>query len=238
MTKLLYLEDFNVTTCKAQVVNQKETEDSRRAIILDQTCFYPRGGGQDWDTGKIVGETEFVVEEVRLDPDGVVWHIGSGSLNEGEKVECVVDAKRREKNSKLHSAGHALDMATSEIFPDWIPGKGAHYPHMSFVEYEGGVENPEEAAKQIETKIAELQAKNPENTLQFMSKDELAKVCRHVPDYIPDNKPTRVVLYGTFGVPCGGTHVKRIADIGKITITKVKSKKGIIKVSYAVEGIN
>lgn len=238
MTRLLYLEDFNVISAEATVQDQKKTEDGRGATILDQTCFYPRGGGQDWDTGTITGRSTFTVEEVRLYEDGVVWHIGCGDLEKGEKVSCQVNRERRDINTRLHSAGHLLDMAASTIYPDWVPGKGAHYPHMSFVEYQGELDDPEKAKQSIEKKIAELQDKGTDNTLKFMNIDELKKVCRHVPEYLPTNKPTRVVLYGDFGVPCGGTHIKNIADIGKIEVTKVKSKKGITKVSYCVEGIN
>ncbi len=238
MTKLLYLDDFNVLSCEATVEDIKQTEDGKTAVILDQTCFYPRGGGQDWDTGTIKGSSDFKVEEVRLDPEGVVWHIGTGSLITGEPVDCEVDKKRRDENTKLHSAGHVIDMAVSELYPDWTPQKGAHYSHMSFVEYGAECEDVESVREAIEQRIAELQEKGTENKLQFMGIDELKNVCRHVPEYLPTNKPTRVVMYGDFGVPCGGTHVKNIKDIGKIEVTKVKSKKGITKVSYRVEGIN
>ncbi len=50
--------------------------------------------------------------------------------------------------------------------------------------------------------------------------------------------PKVVVLCGDFGVPCGGTHVQRLFEIGKLEITKLKHKQGAVKVSYRVEGIN
>lgn len=230
------MEDFDVVRCRATVSDIKTTEDGRRAIILDQTCFYPRGGGQDWDTGKI-GRT-FEVEEVRLDETGTVHHIGQGNVKTGEKVDCGVDIKRRSDNTRLHSAGHVIDMAMSSLRNDLIPGRGAHYPHMSFVEYEGTVENPDELSNALQLKINELLSQQIANKLQFVSKAELTKLCRHVPQNLPSNKPIRVVLYGNFGVPCGGTHVRKLNDIGKIEITKIKSKKGLTKVSYRVEGIN
>ncbi len=46
------------------------------------------------------------------------------------------------------------------------------------------------------------------------------------------------MLYGDFGIPCGGTHVRDIHDVGTIRIPKLKEKKGVIRLSYAVEGIN
>ena len=67
-TTLVYLEDFGVVSGEATVIGIEKTEDDRTIVILDQTCFYPRGGGQDWDTGTIEGPTgSFMVQEVRLE---------------------------------------------------------------------------------------------------------------------------------------------------------------------------
>ncbi|MEK7059614.1 MAG: alanine--tRNA ligase-related protein [Patescibacteria group bacterium] len=244
-TKLLYIEDFDIVSCEAKVLGVSKTEDERTDIILDQTCFYPRGGGQDWDTGSISSDNgNFSVEEVRLDHEGVVHHIGSfgdGEFGIGEPANCEVDIKTRETNTRLHSAGHLLDMAVQELASDWIPGRGAHYPHMSFVEYEvpSGTETDEALKERLQQKVSELTQSDYQNKLLFMSKDEMAKYCRHVPDNLPSNKPLRIVLYADdFGIPCGGTHVKSTQEVGQINITKVKIKKGLAKVSYAVAGIN
>ncbi len=245
-TKLTYLEDFDVVTCDAKVESIHTTEDNRTDIVLDETCFYPRGGGQDWDTGIISNNSgaKFQVEEVRLDESGVVHHIGtyqSGELKVDDKVKCSVDIERREINTRLHSAGHLVDMVVERLRLPWVAGKGAHYPHMSFVEYDAEI-TPEEAEaikKDIEKVANEIIAKGSHNEIRFMPVSEMHTVCKHVPENIPTNKPARVVLYDeTFGIPCGGTHVKDVHDIGRITISKIKSKKGITKVSYAVEGIN
>ncbi len=52
-TELEYLKDFDVAECTANVVGVAQNEDGRIAVLLDRTCFYPRGGGQDWDTGVV-----------------------------------------------------------------------------------------------------------------------------------------------------------------------------------------
>jgi Ser-tRNA(Ala) deacylase AlaX len=245
-TQLTYLEDFGVISCGATVMAIENTEDSRLNIQLDKTCFYPRGGGQDWDEGTITGSdgSTFVVKEVRLDEGGIVHHIGtyiSGELKSGDVVTCMVDAERREVNTRLHSAGHLVDMAVDRLGLSWVAGKGAHYPHMSFVEYAAEI-TPEQAIvvqKDIERVANEIIATGSQNEICFMPVSEMHTVCKHVPDNIPTNKPARVVMYGEdFGIPCGGTHVKDVHDIGRITVTKVKSKKGVTKVSYTVEGIN
>jgi Ser-tRNA(Ala) deacylase AlaX len=243
-TNLLHMQDFDVETCDAKTLSVALTEDERTDIVLDQTCFYARGGGQDWDQGTITKPgAEFKVEEVRLDEDGVVHHVGqitSGLFDEGDTVSCAVNHERRLTNMRLHSAGHVIDMAIDQLGLDWIGTKGQHYPHLSAVEYSGTwePEKAEELRIQIETLTNQLIKQGSRNTIRFMPVEEMHNYCRHVPDNLPKNKPGRVVLYGDFGVPCGGTHVKDIKQVGKITIPKLKEKKGVIRVSYTVEGIN
>jgi Ser-tRNA(Ala) deacylase AlaX len=245
MTELLFIKDFDVETCEAAVLGSQSTEDERTDVTLNQTCFYPRGGGQDWDTGKITSEdAEFAVEEVRLDETGNVHHIGSyqkGSFVKGDNVTCLVDSGRRSVNSRLHSAGHVIDMAIDSLgLVDWIPTKGQHYPHLSAVEYSGTLdpEKAEELRVSIENKANEFIQKATENKIVFMPVEEMHTICRHVPENIPKNKPGRIVIYGdNFGIPCGGTHVKNLGQIGKVTVPKLKEKKGVTRVNYTVEGI-
>src|SRR5437660_1685343 len=85
----------------------------------------------------------------------------------------------------------------------------------------------------------QLDKSGTDNTLRFMPVKEMPTICRHVPENIPKNKPARVVIYGdNFGIPCGGTHVKNLKQIGTVTVPKLKEKKGILRVNYTVEGIN
>ncbi len=244
MTELLYMKDFDVETCEADVVSVNQTEDGRTDIVLDQTCLYARGGGQDWDHGTISKDgASFNVNEVRLDEEGNVHHFGTvelGSFAAGDHVNCVVDHERRMINTRLHSAGHVLDMAVDSLGLDWLGGKGQHYPDLSAIEYTGTWDETkaEELRAQIEQKANDLIEAGSENKLLFMPVEEMHTVCRHVPENIPRNKPGRVVMYGDFGIPCGGTHIRNIHDIGKVYATKLKEKKGIIRLTYAVAGIN
>jgi len=240
-TRLLYLEDFDVVRCEA-VVQEIRQENNQTVIVLDQTSFYPRGGGQDWDMGQIKSEASiFEVNEVRLDETGTVLHIGTfqdSLFKVSDKVACHIDKNRRALNTRLHSAGHTIDMAVAPLKPDWVPVRGGHYPHMSFVEYQGELapEDYDTFRLQLSDQVRSELAKNPPVTSKFISKDEVGKYCRVVPPNIPDNKPTRVVLYGDFGVACGGTHVVDLQIIGPIEITKVKAKYGLVKISYSISG--
>lgn len=241
-TKLLYLEDFAVLTCEA-TVEDIQTVNEQTAVVLDQTCFYPRGGGQDWDTGHITTEAaDFIVNEVRLDETGTVWHYGAftrGRLVAGERVHGQADAQRRSDNTRLHSAGHVVDMAVAQLGLPWTPGRGAHYPHMSFVEYSSDEQLTDDIAGRLQQQVDALVKSDYHTQIRFMPVSEMSAYCRHIPDNLPTNKPSRIVLYADdFGIPCGGTRVRRLRDIGTVTITKLKAKKGLIKVSYTVAGIN
>ena len=238
MTKLLYMEEFDVTSCEAKVVRTEEF-DGKQVVILDQTCFYAKGGGQDFDQGSIKsGDNAFNVEGVFF-IDGVVKHIGeyeSGSFSTGDSVTCEVDKERRQLNTRIHSGGHVLDMAMRNFNWGWVTGKGAHYPDMAFVEYSGEFdgEQKQKYISELQEKIDELIAGGSVNTLKFMTPEEMQETGAVVPDNLPKGKPSRVVFYDDFAVPCGGTHVKDIKEVGKITITNIKRKNGQIRVSYSL----
>lgn len=237
-TKLLYMEDMQQLTCKA-FVEAAEQKDGKSVVYLDQTVFYPQGGGQPYDTGVIdSGYSKFMVEEVRF-VDGIVHHIGhydGQPFMQGEGVTCSVDAERRALHTRFHSGGHVLDMAVNELGYDWKPSKGFHFPEGAYVEYQGslGTEPKEEVIEKLSTKIQDILGRCITTDIKFVTKDEMAKLCRHVPDYLPKDKPSRVVLYGDFGVPCGGTHVAQLSDIGAETIRKIKAGPETIRISYTV----
>lgn len=237
-TKLLYLENFRLL--QAAAIAQGNVEENGRTVIyLDQTIFYPQGGGQPYDKGLIENQTAtFLVEEVRF-VDGLVKHIGTfehGSFKKGDHVLCVVNKERRELHSKLHSAGHVVDMAITTLQLNWTPGKGYHFPDGPYVEYAGklGDSDKEKLKTEIQILCNSFINSDRATKLIFMDKEEMKKVCHHVPDYLPEGKPTRVVMYGDFGVPCGGTHVNQLSDIKQILIRKIKQDGPNIRVAYEI----
>jgi len=239
-TKLLYLENMHDLEADAYV-EHVDQQEGRTIVYLDQTILYPQGGGQPYDTGVIQNEdTKFIVEEVRF-IDGEVLHIGhfegsSRSLMQGEDVHIVVDAERRKLNARLHSAGHLVDMAVSQFSPEWVPAKGYHFPDSPYVEYEGQLDaqNQDELASRIEKLANGYIKQDLQVSCRFVERDELERLCRHVPANLPTNKPIRVVQFKNFAVPCGGTHVKRLGDINVLSITKLKMKGGNVRVGYNI----
>lgn len=167
-------------------------------------------------------------------------HIGKfehGNLGKGDRVRLSVDKARRDLHSRLHSAGHIVDMAVTELNLGWIPGKGYHFPDGPYVEYIGSLENldKEKLKMDIEHACNAFIGEGRETKLVFMPKEKMHEVCHFVPDYIPEGKPARVVMYGDFGIPCGGTHVHNISDIKHMTIRKVRDERGNIRVGYDID---
>ncbi len=238
-TKLLYLEDFSLYECEAKVTSVSE-ENGKTVLILDQTVFYPQGGGQPYDMGVIEGSNAvFQVGEVRF-VEGVVKHIGaftSGVFIVDETVHCKIDVPRRELNSRLHSGGHVVDMGVTKLGLGWIPGKGYHFPDGPYVEYAGTLDEQGRDKLKVDLEVAcNAYVEEARTTkLVFIPKSEMHTVCHFVPDYLPEGKPARVVMYGDFGVPCGGTHVSNLGEIKQITIRKLKKEGENIRVAYNIE---
>jgi len=232
------MEDMQALTCDAYIEDVQQI-NGKTVVTLDQTVFYPQGGGQPYDTGVIqTDDAKFVVEEVRF-TEGVVQHIGhfdGKQMMQGEDVTCKVDEERRRLNTRLHSGGHVLDMAVNELGYDWVPGKGYHFPDGPYVEYAAVLNEAdrESTIGKLNAKIKEILGRGVVTEIKFMPKEEMSKYCRHVPDYLPEGKPGRIVLYGDFGVPCGGTHMANLSDIGVLSVRKIKIKPETIRISYEV----
>ncbi len=238
-TQPLYLEDFTITEHEAKVV-RIESEVERIVVILDSTHFYPQGGGQPYDQGEITSPTaQFIVEDFRF-VDGEVRHIGhfeSRSFSEGETVVCRINKERRQLMSRLHSAGHVVDLAMKNLGITWVPGKGFHFSEGSYVEYIGSFEgmDKEKLQSDLEAECNKAIQADLTTKLEFMDKAAMEKVCAFVPDKLPEGKPSRVVFFGEYAIPCGGTHVKSLGEIGSMSIRKVKnSGEGVVRVSYEI----
>lgn len=237
-TELIFMKEFNLYECESKVLEVTE-ENDKYVVFLDQTVFYPQGGGQPFDKGTIESKNaKFIVDEVRF-VDGIVKHIGRfefGELNKNDIVKCSVDKIRRDLNSKLHSAGHVIDLAIKKLNLNWIPGKGYHFPEGPYVEYSGIFNelDKEKLKSDIEEECNELIKKGQETKLVFLNKDEARKYCDYIPENLPQDKPLRLVMYGNVAIFCGGTHVKNISEIKGMKIRKLKVEKNNLRVSYNI----
>ena len=240
-TSLKYLEYGNIFTDSATLLSVAQHHNNQQAVVVDQTIFYPQGGGQPYDKGLIKnGNNIFVIEEVRF-KDGTVYHIGffqKGSFDVGTPVTLHVDKARRIFNSRNHTAGHLIDIAMRNLGINSIPTKGYHFPEGAYVEYEGTFD----AAKRdiLQTRLAravdDLIKQTIPITIATVSRDKLTTMTYYIHDYIPYDKPSRVMIVQKYpAIPCGGTHVQNTKEVGSIIIDKIKNKKGNLRISYSIQ---
>jgi len=222
-----YMEQLE---CSSTIIDITKNEQGANVLILDQTVFYPQGGGQPYDTGIIQSPDKsfvFNVTEVRF-IDGLVHHIGNiekGSPSTGLVVGCIIHPERRKINTRLHSAGHLIDIALKKLSIDWQPGKGYHFPEGAYVEYFGSLDkyDTEQLKQDIEKECSIMIEQNVKTKIVFNDSTH------------ENGKPRRTVFYGDSGIPCGGTHVNNLAQIKKILIRKIKKSKESIRISYDIE---
>lgn len=242
MTELKFLEDTERFMSHAQVVSLEKPIDSPHYVmVLDETIFYPQGGGQPTDLGEITKEdAEFEVARVSFD-NGTVYHAGTitkGGFQPCDNVQLAIDADRRMRHAKLHTGGHLVMTAVDRLLH--LPAvKGYHFPDGPYVEFMGKVdpEGREHLIARLQEELDSLVADNSEVTSAFMDIDELRAQGVYVPAEIPAGKPTRVVRTASYKSPCGGTHVKRLGQVKGLKIKAIKSKSGNTRASYFVQGI-
>lgn len=237
-TKLLYLDDSYQKEMDATILEATEDPQGRIVLVLDQTVFYPIGGGQASDQGKLTGKNwEGKVIEIVI-KDGEVRHfVKAKSVPKvGDKVHGELDWDRRYKLMKIHSGGHIVDFAMHLLgySPEpLMPYKGDH-GKKAFIQYMGTLKK--DIRKELEDKANELVEKNLSITWKFVPLDELKKDAIYIQPGLPTNKPLReITLEGVGSVADGGTQVKKTGEIGKIEVLAVEQETDTTKINYRVE---
>lgn len=242
-TRMRYLDDTEIFKSTGSLVAFEPPQGmSSGRIVLDETIFYPQGGGQPTDTGIIRnGDSVFTVQRVSYD-SGIIYHSGtleSGTFSTGDVVDLEIDSDRRMKHAKLHTGGHLVMTAVDRILQ--MPAiKGYHFPDGPYVEFLGTIPAEERPAmlNRIQDELTLLIAENSSVTSEFVTPEELQRQNVYVPAEIPAGKPTRVVITSGYKSPCGGTHVKNLGELAGLKIRGIKVKSGHTRMSYAIDGLS
>ena len=223
MTKALYLEDSYLKECDATVISSKDN----KFITLDQTVFYPRGGGQPYDTARIVRESEeFNVLSIQKSSGEIFHETDRPGLNPSEEVHCILDWDRRYKLMRSHTAAHVLAMLLSQKTGALITGNQLETDQTRF---DFNLENfdrdvflsciadANDLFKQdIPVRWYELPR---EEALKIPTITRLANV---LPPNIPLLRIVEIVGYDKQAD--GGTHVKTLREVGRIEFLKAENK--------------
>ena len=216
--KNAYQKDF--TSKVLEAIELKGELKGKFGIILEKTCFYPEGGGQLGDKGKIdkitVLDTQF--------KDGEIIHITEKTLEIGKKVKGKIDWERRYKFMQNHTAQHIL----SESFLKELRGEtfSVHLGENSLTLDVGLSKLRWDDVYKVEKMANKIISENRQIEIHWVSKDDLDKFpLRKKPKV---NEDIRIVEVSKFDYsPCGGTHIKSSGEIGTIKVLKwMKVKKG------------
>lgn len=237
MTKLLYLDETYRFEASAEVTSI--ARDQRGGyLILDQTIFYPQGGGQPADKGYVkIDGVEIPVTFVGFQ-DGDVRHyvpdvfIKDGLL--GAQALLAVNLLNRMDNARRHTGGHLISHVLETLDARLAPIKGYHFADGAYVEFVND-RNVDVASltDRANAQLAEDVAVSYDVAATLSDFATILQLRPQLAPFVPKDKPSRVVTIGSYrGLPCGGTHVANLAQLGSIKITKTKKQEANARVSY------
>jgi misacylated tRNA(Ala) deacylase len=226
MTQLLFRDDPYLKHCEATVLGLHDAE-GQVSVELDRTVFYPLGGGQAGDSGKMRGRLGgWRVLDTRKGPGGPdsVLHILEPDARPtvGERVEVELDWERRHRLMRLHTALHLLGAVVKA--PVTGGRIGEDKAHLDF-----DVDIARLVKDELQARLAELIAQAVETRVRWITDAELDAHPELVKtmSVAPPRGEGRVRLLEIPGIDlqaCGGTHVATIAEIGKLSVARIRSE--------------
>jgi misacylated tRNA(Ala) deacylase len=231
MADLLFREDPYLKACEATVVAV-----NGNAVELDRTVFYPLGGGQVGDTGRI--GTARVIDTRKGETEDTVLHClepGAPLPGVGSVVLAEIDWARRHRLMRFHTALHLLGaVVRAPVTGGRIQEDKAH---LDF-----DIEMDKLVKAQIESAVNALVDASHETRCSWItdaeldSRPELVKTM----SVAPPRGAGRVRLMEIPGIDlqaCGGTHVRNTREIGRIAVARVRSEgKRNKRVTLVFEG--
>jgi alanyl-tRNA synthetase len=206
--------------------------------VLDQTLFYPEGGGQPADTGTLIGaESMAQVDGVVKVGEVILHHINGGVLRRGERIKGMVDEERRWSLMRHHTATHILLHATKEVLGAHIHQAGAqkgaessrvdirHFKHIT----------PDELRRIEVAANRMIMASQPvEIEVEDRIKAEQKYGFSLYQGGVPPGRELRIVKVAGDIEACAGTHCRSTGEVGMIKIIRVEHiQDGIERIEFA-----
>jgi misacylated tRNA(Ala) deacylase len=219
LTKELFREDSYLKSCTATI-----TLADNNTVCVDQTIFYPLGGGQPGDTGTMVWDADSArIVDTRNSPEGIrhVLEEGASVPPEGASVELSLDWDRRYIHMRMHTAMHLL----GSILQYGVTG-GNISVKKSRLDFDMEDTVDKEA---VSAALKDLITANHELSCRWISEAELDAnpALVRTMSVQPPRGRGNIRLLDIDGVdlqPCGGTHVASTGEVGAVRIGKVEKK--------------
>jgi len=235
MTTLLYQTDSYLKEFSANVIS---VDAETRAVILDQSAFYPGGGGQPCDFGELeVNGIHFPVEKVKKQGDDVLHFLGGENPlpNVSSASRGTLNWVRRYELMRTHTALHILcgtvfrDYGAKVTGGDMDPLKGRM--DFEFETMRGELVRDIEAAVNLEVQQGrDIRVKILPREEAFQIPDLIRTKINLLPEGIMQVRTVEIT--GLDLQADGGTHVMNTSEVGKIKVVDYKSKGAINKRIY------
>ena len=231
MTERLYYHDSHTVNFTARVVERLEI-DGHPAIVLDQTYFYPTGGGQPHDTGR-VGDAAVIDVETR-EEDHAVVHILDAACEEDE-VTCQVDWARRRDHMQHHTGQHILTQAFVQLADAQTIGFHLGSDVVT-IDLDKADLTPQLVAE-AEDLANQVIVEDRPVTVHIIDPEDADHVrMRRMPDQLLTGG-LRVIEVEDFDTTaCGGTHVVRTGEIGLLKVLRLEAKGDGTRVEFLCGG--
>ena len=227
MTELLHMRDNYIREFDATITKVEEN-----FMVLDQTAFYPLGGGQSSDKGTLSQNGDSLAISLVRKEEGEIRHFTDGDIpfSVNQKVHGELDWSWRYECMRFHTAQHLLsrhlqlDYGLETVGNMIKPGK-------SRADYQPLEEFPEEMKRAVEKAVNELISRNIDTDIRFMPREDAIEFLnkrgystRYL-EMVPSSvKEFRVLIIGDYdAASCAGTHVRNTSEIGTIHLGKSKN---------------
>ncbi len=225
MTEKLYLKDSYLKETYAKIINKDGSE-----ITVDIDIFYPEGGGQPADSGKVLyKEEEYSVKDIKKDGKDIVLVLDREiAANEADEIKEILDWEKRYAHMKLHTAIHIIDGVLERDYNSSLITGNQIYDDRARIDISmDGL--TKELASEIIEKANTIISEGHEVNVKFLTKEEAANknLVRTQPgrELMNTLDIVRVIeISGLDEQMDGGTHVKNTNEIGHITLESFENK--------------
>ncbi|KPD18243.1 alanine--tRNA ligase [Paraburkholderia nemoris] len=240
----IIFDDAKVIALYVDGASVKEVSNGQQAVVvLDHTPFYAESGGQVGDQGVLANASvRFAVADTLKVQADVVGHHGTleqGTLKIGDVVKAEIDAVRRARTERNHSATHLMHKALREVLGSHVQQKGS-LVDADKTRFDFAHNSPmtDEQIRQVEAIVnAEVLANAP-GIVRVMPFDEAVKGGAMALFGEKYGDEVRVLDLGFSRELCGGTHVHRTGDIGLFKIVMEGGVAAGIRRVEAITGDN
>lgn len=223
-TVSVYWRDSYLTSHSSKLVKAVPDEKKFWYVILDETIFHPKGGGQPSDKGLLLGAGFRLEVRKAMLSGAVVVHWGKlldGSPEPGP-VKAEVDWDWRYLLMRRHSAAHLLDHSLAQVIGRDVETLDSWLGEPCYVAYRGDPPSQDQLA-QVEKVENETIIRGGRIEAREVAADELHHSFSDSPNLyrLPSLKQLRIVtIQGCRPIACGGTHIRDISEVKSITVKR------------------